>query len=229
MNAEDANLRIAVSEELFGDLRVHIREIAVTVANGVVTLRGTVPSLATKQAAEEDAKSVYGVRAVDNGLDVSAAGAGGADSELRVSVLQALMLNQLVPKTVDVQVENGWVRLVGSVAAKHQADESVHLASRILGVRGVTDDLVVVPATESSDGSPSGSEMAQSEVIKSSIERSIGRSARLRSESISVGVSGSTVTFTGTVGSWADREAVAAVAWKTPGVTNVVDNLTVLY
>jgi osmotically-inducible protein OsmY len=37
------------------------------------------------------------------------------------------------------------------------------------------------------------------------------------------------VTLTGTVRSWAERDAAVAAAWVAPGVTDVRDHLTVLY
>jgi osmotically-inducible protein OsmY len=41
-----------------------------------------------------------------------------------------------------------------------------------------------------------------------------------------VQVSGSDVTLTGRVDSWAERQAATLSAWRTPGVQNVIDNLS---
>jgi hypothetical protein len=46
---------------------------------------------------------------------------------------------------------------------------------------------------------------------------------------ISVAVSGSEVTRTGTVHSWAERDLASTSAWGTPGVREVVDKLTLVY
>ena len=44
---------------------------------------------------------------------------------------------------------------------------------------------------------------------------------------VEVRVAGSTVTVRGRVGTWAERDAVRGVAWSSPGVTLVVDEMTV--
>src|SRR5262245_11127956 len=63
-------LQVDVVHELFWEPRVDADEIAVTVDDGVVTLRGTVGSLGAKLAAKKAAQRVSGVREVDNDLDV---------------------------------------------------------------------------------------------------------------------------------------------------------------
>ena len=65
--SHDAIVREAVTRELCWDPRVEDAELSADVERGVVTLRGTVSSYARRQAAEEAAHRVAGVRDVEIG------------------------------------------------------------------------------------------------------------------------------------------------------------------
>ena len=64
-----------------------------------------------------------------------------ADAELRGDVLQALMLDSLVPKTVDAKVEDGFVTLTGTADWQYQRDEAEFVASNIVGALDVFDEI----------------------------------------------------------------------------------------
>ena len=66
----DENVRADVREELAWDALVDESQIDVEVVGGVVTLVGTVDSLACKRVAQEAARSVYGVHDLVNAIDV---------------------------------------------------------------------------------------------------------------------------------------------------------------
>jgi len=79
-----------------------------------VTLRGTVGGFREKREATSAAKRVYGVTKVDNELSVRLLdGDGRDDADLRGAVLQALMLDSLVPSTIDATVTPGRDRVDG--------------------------------------------------------------------------------------------------------------------
>jgi osmotically-inducible protein OsmY len=44
---------------------------------------------------------------------------------------------------------------------------------------------------------------------------------------VKVSVQGSKVTLTGTVRTWAERDAARQAAWSAPGITEVVNEITV--
>src|SRR5579862_1380190 len=103
-----------VSDELFWDPKVDNAEIAVSADAGVVTLRGTVGSFRQKREAKKAAERVYGVTSVKDELTVRIlTSAQRDDAELRGDVLQALMLDSLVPSTIDAKVKDGVVTLTG--------------------------------------------------------------------------------------------------------------------
>ena len=67
---DDGELRTEVEEALFYDTWVDAQRIAVEVENGVVTLRGTLPSYEEVRYATDDAWEVAGVRGVRSELSV---------------------------------------------------------------------------------------------------------------------------------------------------------------
>jgi osmotically-inducible protein OsmY len=124
MSAND-ELVADVTDELFWDPKVDATAIALSAHDGSITLRGTVGSLREKREAKNAAERVFGVLAVDNQLQVRFLNdEKRADAELRGDVLQALMLDSLVPKTVDAKATDGLVTLTGTVNWQYQRDEA---------------------------------------------------------------------------------------------------------
>jgi osmotically-inducible protein OsmY len=103
-----------------------------------VTLRGTVGSFREKREAKKAAERVYGVTKVNNELQVRLLnGVQRDDADLRGDVLQAMMLDALVPATIDVSVDDGFVTLTGNADWQYQRDEAEFVAANIVGVLDV--------------------------------------------------------------------------------------------
>lgn len=212
------NLQRYVTDELYWDPKLDSKTIAVSVDDGVVTLRGTVGSFREKQHARHDAKSVYGVTDVKNELDVRVLNEHRrTDAELRGDVLQAMMLDSLVPSTIDAKVDNGVVTLTGKANWQFQRDEAESVAGNILGVMGIEDDVDLVPPGPAAHD------------VEHSIKKAMERNAKLDAESVSVESSDGKITLRGTVSSWADHDEAVAAAWAAPGVTDVKDHILVAY
>src|SRR5271165_4987864 len=110
------DLRLDVAAELSWDPRVDSRAMAVSVDDGAVTLRGTVGSLRGKREAGKAAARVYGVTEISNELQVRVLdGSKRNDADLRGDVLRALMLDSLVPNTVDAKARDGYRPLIHDV------------------------------------------------------------------------------------------------------------------
>jgi osmotically-inducible protein OsmY len=214
----DDNLRKDVKDELHWDPKLDDAEIAVSAENGVITLRGTVGSLREKRDAKRAAERVYGVMRVENKLEVRLMGdSARKDAELRGDVLQALMLDSLVPPTIEASVDDGYVRLSGTAEWKYQRDEAEHVAGNVRGVVGVWDDVELLGAE------PDGEE------VHHAIAKAIERNAKLDVRAITVESEGRTVTLKGTVSSWAEHDDAVQAAWSAPGVQKVKDHLLVAY
>jgi osmotically-inducible protein OsmY len=95
------------------------------------------------------------------------------DAELRGDVLQALMLDSLVPSTVDAKVDDGFVTLTGTAHWKYQRDEAEHVASNIVGASDVVDEIELKPEPSAHD-------------VKEDIESAFERNAKLDANDLHV-------------------------------------------
>jgi osmotically-inducible protein OsmY len=211
-------LQFSVGDELYWDPKLDSNAIAVSADDGAVTLRGTVGSFREKREAKKAAERVYGVTSVDNQLQVRImSDAKRDDADIRGAVLQALMLDSLVPSTIDARVEDGYVTLTGSADWNYQRFEAEDVAANIVGVLDVTDEieLTAYPA-DAGD-------------VKDSIKKAFKRNAKIDADDLSVETYDGTVVLAGTVDSWAEHDAAIAAAWAAPGVRTVDDNILVEY
>ena len=211
-------LELRVADELSWDPRVDNEAITVSAYDGVVTLAGTVGSVRQKREARKAAERVHGVVLVNNELDVRIrADDRREDADLRRDVLQALALDDQVPATVDVRVNDGFVTLVGTARWQHQREEAEFVAGNVLGVTSVDDAIDLVDPGPAADN------------VRDSIKEALQRHARLEADNIGVEIANGTATLTGDVRSLSERDAVIAAAWAAPGVRMVTDRLEVFY
>ena len=141
------SIEAAVTEALRSDPRVpHPEEIALTVEEDTVTLRGTVGSFSQRRAAVRDARTIDGVHYVYDDLLVRLLDAAGrSDAELRGMVLQAIAWDTEAPaELIDVKVQDGWVTLRGTVSWQFQSDAAYEDVASLSGVIGITNDIRVV-------------------------------------------------------------------------------------
>jgi osmotically-inducible protein OsmY len=214
----DSQLQQDVSEELKWEPSVHAGEVTVKVKNGIATLDGEVCSYAEKWSAERAALRVAGVKGITDKLTVSLTEAGArSDEDITSAVESALEWSSTVPEdAISARVDEGWVTLTGTVDWQFQRLAALDCVRFQHGVTGVSDEIVIKPALSSA-------------LVKADIEAALKRRAAADAQQISVAVSGSDVTLTGTVHSWSERELATSSAWATPGVRNVVDKLTTAY
>jgi osmotically-inducible protein OsmY len=216
--SSDNKLAADVSDELLWDPKLDNSSIAVSASDGTITLRGTVGSLREKREATKAAQRVFGVISVDNRLQVKLMDDDKrADADLRSDVLQALMLDSLVPATVDAKVEDGFVTLTGTADWQYQRDEAEFVASNIVGALDVIDEI------ELNDPTPSVGD------VQESIRKAFKRNAALDADDLYISSDNGTVTIDGNVSSWAEHDEAIDAAWAAPGVTSVHDNMTVAY
>ena len=113
-------------------------DIRVSVADGEVTLRGTVVSYSDKREATKVAQRVPGVRFVKDEIEI----VGRTDADLRRDVLDELEIGH-VPVTFNVELQEGTVTLIGSVDRQHDRDAAAFIARVVPGVVGVENQLEV--------------------------------------------------------------------------------------
>jgi len=213
----DQGLINNVTEELFWDPKVDNAAIAVSADGGKITLRGTVGSFREKQEAKKDAARVYGVKSVNNELDVRLLDEHRReDADLRGDVLQAFALDYLIPGSVDAKVSDGFVTLKGSVDWQYQREEADFVAANVLGVIDVFDEIKLKAKLKA-------------KAVKDDIRSAFERNAALDADDLSVTTSNGTVKLKGAVNSWAEHDEAVSAAWAAPGVTDVDDRILVEY
>lgn len=121
-------------------------EVAISIDDGYVTLRGTVGSFAQRRAAVRDARSIEGVYEVNDELQVRLLDeARREDADIRGIALQILMWDIEVPsEMIDVKVENGWITLKGTVSYQFESDAAYDDVASLYGVFGITNEIKVV-------------------------------------------------------------------------------------
>jgi osmotically-inducible protein OsmY len=213
----DSQIQQDVLRELKWDPRVEETEVGVEVDNGVVTLTGTVSSWAKKVAAEEAAHRVYGVHDVANDIVVKTPGGMPVtDTEIAQAVRRTLEWDVFVPhERITCTVSSGWVTLGGTVDLWNERESAERAIRNLQGVRGVTNNLTVTPSK------------ASSLEVRGAIEEALERRAEREAKKIQVDVRDGTVTLTGIVQSWEEKEAVASAARYTPGVRSVDNQLRI--
>ncbi len=215
----DKETRLLVLDELYWDGRVDPANIQVEVHNGRVVLKGTVPTYAVLGAAEEDARAIAGVQNVENQLVVKqpAHELVPADQEIESNLMNTLRWHSQVDASdMSVAVEDGWVTLKGTVPAYWQKVKAQQVASALMGVNGVTNELAVVPLEKHEDRR-----------IAEGIVAALERSAYVDADVVNVKVLNGVVTLTGNVPDHRAYDAAERAARYTPGVIDVINNLTI--
>lgn len=205
-----------VMDELDWDPSVDVTRIGITCQEGIVTLNGEVPVYSEKLAAEEVAKRVHGVREVINRIEViPAEGHRRLDEELFEAATRALEWDAGVPQDrVQVEVDNSWITLEGTVTRKCERDAAERAVRHLLGSRGLTNRIDVV-AGEGFAYDPQA------------VAEAIARNAALRRFPIAVTVDGDRVILEGDVHTVQEREEAERIAWHCRGVRQVENCITV--
>jgi osmotically-inducible protein OsmY len=216
INKADAALRRDVLDELEWEPGITATRIGVSVTAGVATLSGQVLGYHEKVEAERATLRVAGVKGVANELEIQLPGSSQrTDADIARAAVDSLEWHSSIPSDrIKVVVQNGWVTLEGDVDWGYQraaADEAIR---RMTGIVGLTNHVTVKARPTAG-------------AIKTRIEEAFKRSAEVDAARISAEITDSTVTLRGTVRSWAEKQEAERVAWASPGVGTVQNQLVV--
>lgn len=215
----NAELQKDVQDAIKWEPLLNAAEVGVTAKDGVITLTGVVNSYAKKSEAETAAKNVAGVKAVVEKLEIKFGTDWSKkdDNEIATEVLSAIKWNWEVPNDkVKVKVEKGWVTLEGELHWNFQKEAAKSAVRNLLGVTGVSNNITI--KAESKDV-----------IEKKEVEKALARNWSINTQDVTVEVSGTKVTLNGTVNSWYQKDEAGRIAWNTPGIWSVDNQLVVEY
>jgi osmotically-inducible protein OsmY len=141
----DDELQAEVERELAWDPSLVSEHVSVAVADGVVTLGGSVRTYPEQLAAERAALRIAGVLGVTNDVALTPARKSDPDDAAISRTFRRVVdcHAQLTSCPVRVAIEGRCLTLSGELDTWDQHDEVLRIACNLAGVRGVTDHLAV--------------------------------------------------------------------------------------
>jgi osmotically-inducible protein OsmY len=217
MHSTDEKLKKDVVDSLYWDSRVDASRIKVDVADGKVTLTGTLSDHTAIQAAESDVWTLSGVKTVVNRLKIHypADITSPEDHQIKAFVEQALSWDStLKSENIFISVVKGRIKLEGTVDALWKKFKAEDLIRDIAGVEDVVNELSVVPSRKAEDTA-----------IAESIVAAMDRNAYLVVNQVNVKVQEGEVTLSGTVRDRLAYRIAVDIVRLTAGVKHIINNL----
>jgi osmotically-inducible protein OsmY len=213
----DAQLRSDIIDELAWDPSIDATEVGVIVKNGIVTLTGHVGSYAEKIAVEHATQKIKGVMGVAQEIKVRLSSLDKKeDADIAVAARNALSWNALVPDTaVQIKVESGRIDLRGEVEWDYLRKAAEKSIRHLRGVVAVENHIKVKPKIST-------------EILQKNVTHALARQAVEDARNLHISVQGSCLTLEGQVHSLPESLTAQNVAWSTPGVTEVINKITVI-
>ena len=211
----DAHLKDSVLAELQWAPNVNAAHIGVAAHDGVITLTGHVETYAEKHAAEVAVRSIKGVKAIAEEIEVKLAfDVKRSDEDIAAAVLMRMAWDSTLPKNaVKATVQNGWVTLTGDVDWGYQHEAAGHEVQKLWGVVGVSNNIKVNPRVDTQS-------------ISTDIQHALHRSW-FDPQHIKVTARDGKVKLTGTVHTLSERMLAGNTAWSAPGATEVENELQI--
>ncbi len=219
--ANDAQIQAEVTKALDNK---RFRDVKTSVANGVVTLTGTVDVYSDKEQADKKAHHRKNVKGVENEIEVG--GAVVEDATLRNKLAEKLAYDRVGYGTTafnafTIGVQNGVVTLGGVAYGPTDKDSALSLVANYPGVKDVVDNIEVAPTSPNDDR------------IRVEAARAIYGAPQLNkyaidpAKPIRITVVNGNITLSGVVNSQADKDVANIRANGVSGAFKVVNQLQV--
>lgn len=145
---DDKSIATKTKTALLADKVTDGLDINVSVDRQVVQLSGFVNTQQQVNRASEIARSVSGVKSVNNSLQVQAGDRSTGeylDDNVILAKVKSALAGDKTASAVDVEVEikRGVVSLGGYVDSKAERDAAVRVASKVKGVKKVVDNMTI--------------------------------------------------------------------------------------
>ena len=198
-------------------------DIKIQAKDGVVTLKGEVPSRSHKAMAQDTVENLPGVKSVDNQLVVKPADER-SDSWIEFRVKSALLYHRSVSGTkTAVSVKDGNVTLSGTATSEAQKELTTEYAKDVEGVKAVKNEMKVSvqpPPRSLDEVIDDASITAQ---VKSALLAHRSTSALRTKVTTREGV----VTLNGEAKNQAEKDLVTKLTMDIHGVKSVMNNMEV--
>jgi len=141
----DEDLRLTAESALSTNARLDASNLRVSVNEGVVHIKGTVPSYWQARLAEFLVADLKGVRGVENKLAVVPMDSV-IDKTLAEAIESSLERSRFISsRNITVRVTNGVVTLTGAVSSERERREASEIASAAFGVVSVHNAIELSP------------------------------------------------------------------------------------
>jgi hyperosmotically inducible protein len=198
--------------------------VTVKVADGIVTLTGTVKDADHRVLAEHTVRDLPGVVRVDNQIKVQAPAAEQSDGWIATKVRTKLLVKGNVSATnTSVNVKEGVVTLTGTAESTAQKELTAAYVKEITGVKSVVNNLKVTPPADPRTFGNKVDDASITAQVKYALLTHKSTSALNTGVSTKNGV----ITITGTAGSDAEKALVSQLASTVRGVQSVNNQMTV--
>jgi osmotically-inducible protein OsmY len=205
----DMAISDAVEDELYFDPGVASSQIDVETHNGIVTLKGTVNNILSRDRATRIVETVKGVRAVVNLIKVKPS-IFRSDAEIRDDVMDALLFDPAADSyEIKVSVADNVATLRGTVDSLQERELAERVAKGVKGVVDVENQISVVFDMNRPDAE-----------IEAEIEEALRWNTLVDNYLINVTVNDGEVRLDGVVGSASEKNHARVTAWVA-GVTSV--------
>lgn len=255
VRASNGWITTKIQAQYYLDRGLKGRNIEVETANGTVSLTGSVENERARQRAVEIARTTEGVRRIEDRLQITggAVGTGGqtpagrdqerpvigavTDAGITMTIQSKYFLDEDVKgRNIDVDTASGIVTLTGTVESEGERQQALAIARGTNGVRGVVDQLKIVPPAPSAGAGPrTGRQPTPREFgpavndawIATKIQSKYFIDPQVKGLDITVTSKEGIVTLKGEVSNHQAHARAIELARDTNGVKNVIDQLRV--
>ena len=222
--ANDGTLAERVRQRLLTSEALDSSRVRVVVDDRRAVLLGEIGSWDEQELAREIATEVFGIREIDNRLEVTF-DTIRTDPAIRAQIRHMVADDPLYAGVrVDVEVTDGVVRLAGEVGSTGEKDQLIHRA-HVTGVTDVWADDIMVNTDLAMEGL--GGKIPTAETVLESLIAAISEDPRLEHADIRAQLEARVITLTGTTPSEAARAAAESTARGLPGAWIVANEIQV--
>ena len=230
VRASDNDDRIQSAAQDSYVYKTYLKDDSIKTASndGVVTLTGTVSEQSHKSLAQNTVESLPGVKSVDNQLVINGQQpAENSDGWIGMKVKSALFFNRNVSAVnTEVDVANGIVTLKGQADTQAQKDLTGEYAKDIDGVKGL-DNQMTIAQTVNKQEQPKDNKVDDAS-ITAQVKMAFLTHHSTSAFKTGVETTNGIVTLSGNATSGAGKDMATKVAGDINGVTNVVNNMTII-